>query len=124
MNKPVATWCQHCDKTKGCKIYDSRPQGCADFKCMWLSTQTSDRNEGKMPEKLRPDRSKVIFMLTRMQGFDGDVICVAVDPAYPAAWKTPDIQHEISELHRWQPTLPIILSIGNTSRKLALPSNV
>jgi hypothetical protein len=37
INKPPATPCQHlCAKGYGCKIYENRPQMCADYKCCWL----------------------------------------------------------------------------------------
>ncbi len=36
LGKPVGTWCTHCDRGKGCTIYETRPTGCKDFACLWL----------------------------------------------------------------------------------------
>ena len=46
--------CKHCILKKGCKIYDKRPQGCKEFKCMWLQMDN-------VHEDLRPDKCGVVF---------------------------------------------------------------
>ena len=36
LKKPADVWCGHCNKAKGCKIYDTRPQECRTFYCLFL----------------------------------------------------------------------------------------
>lgn len=58
LGKPKDVWCGHCRPGHGgCSIYADRPEVCRDFACLWLS--------GSGPEALRPDRSKVMFTVTR-----------------------------------------------------------
>lgn len=39
---------------QGCGTYDTRPQVCRNYKCLWLGNHTA------FPEWMRPDRSKAI----------------------------------------------------------------
>jgi Fe-S-cluster containining protein len=57
IGKPANVWCRHCDKGRGCRIYDARPQACRDFHCLWKVMPD-------FPEELRPDRCKVIWTMT------------------------------------------------------------
>ena len=34
-------WCKHCDIGKGCTTYETRPQPCIDFNCMWKDERTN-----------------------------------------------------------------------------------
>lgn len=43
--------CTHCDK--GCTIYESRPESCVNFECVYIQDGYS--------EEIRPDKSGVIF---------------------------------------------------------------
>ena len=43
------SWCKNCDIGKGCKIYETRPQPCIDFDCMWKDERT---NEELKPNKV------------------------------------------------------------------------
>ena len=52
LNKGFGEWCQHCPYT-GCKIYDTRPAVCRDFRCLWL--------EGRLPSSWRPDLIHIVF---------------------------------------------------------------
>lgn len=56
--KPSYTDCPNCVQNFGCKIYQSRPNVCRSFECIWLKSQS--RND-KMPPELRPDRCGVFF---------------------------------------------------------------
>jgi hypothetical protein len=73
-------WCQNCDKGQGCRIYETRPQGCRDFMCLWKVMPT-------FPEELRPDKCKVLWTMTE----DGRTAVATTE--YPDALK--------SRLHRW-----------------------
>jgi len=75
--KPPGQWCEHCKVGSGCQIYESRPQPCHNFDCLWLV-------HPEMAEELRPDRSHVImYGLTDedKETFHCDVV-VMEDPAY------------------------------------------
>ena len=41
-------WCKHCEIGVGCKIYESRPQVCRDFSCLW--------KKGMIEEHLKPNK--------------------------------------------------------------------
>jgi len=54
LDKNAGVLCSNCVLTKGCKIYNSRPQECVDFKCAYIQMD-------KVHVDLRPDNCKVIF---------------------------------------------------------------
>jgi hypothetical protein len=64
----------------GCKIYDQRPERCADFACLWLLM--AEKGMDVDPE-LRPDRSKVVVATTD----NPRAYSASVDPGYPNAWR-------------------------------------
>jgi len=41
-------WCSNCDIGVGCKIYETRPQVCKDFSCLW--------QKGLIEEELKPNK--------------------------------------------------------------------
>lgn len=49
---PPRETCKHCDK--GCTIYETRPQSCRGFSCLWLA-------EPQIPDRLRPDICGMFF---------------------------------------------------------------
>jgi len=54
VNSKPNEWCRHCSNENGCEIYDTRPEGCKQFMCMWL----------QMPfvgVSMRPDKCGVVF---------------------------------------------------------------
>ena len=53
IEKPAGKWCQYCERSKGCGIYDVRPAGCRTFNCMWL--------QGAWLDSDRPDQIHVVF---------------------------------------------------------------
>tara|TARA_R110000772_G_scaffold17946_3_gene49862 strand:+ start:20048 stop:20506 length:459 start_codon:yes stop_codon:yes gene_type:complete len=54
INKPASVLCGDCVLTKGCSIYDKRPQSCRDFECSYISSDD-------MEEDLKPINCNVIF---------------------------------------------------------------
>lgn len=82
--KPAFSKCAH-DCGGGCGVYESRPQSCRDFRCLWL--------DGHLEENDRPDKLGVIFTTThdeqvgvhpliveaRPQGADSDTVRDAID---------------------------------------------
>lgn len=73
LEKPEGKWCSHCNAGKGCKIYESRPQVCRDFKCFWLA--------GHLSEAWYPPNAKLLVDMK------GQWITVQVDPSSPNRWR-------------------------------------
>lgn len=88
--KPANKWCQHCKPGAGCKIYDTRPQSCIDFRCAWTELRGPDQT---LPDNWRPDKLKAYLISTT----DGQNLHVVVDPARPDAWSTGELGRS---LHR------------------------
>jgi hypothetical protein len=80
LKKPQGQWCVHCAIGKGCTIYETRPQPCRDFECMWLESQ---KEKHPLPAELRPDRCKVVLTFSP----DRKDVLGFCDPATPDAWK-------------------------------------
>jgi hypothetical protein len=87
LDKPVGAWCQHCAPGRGCKIHETRPSECRAFNCLWLG-------DPKFPENLRPDRTKVVFVLEA----GGGRIAAYVDPSQPAAWRQGEVYSVLKRL--------------------------
>ena len=51
LDKPPGTWCQHAC-SKGCGIYETRPDECRKYVCLWLA--------GFFEDEDRPDRTRVL----------------------------------------------------------------
>ncbi len=84
--KPAGLWCEHCQKAGGCGVYETRPDVCRDYECLWKG------DRGLSPQ-LRPDRVGVILM----EDPDSDEYRAVCDPAKPMAWRTPLVfQHLVS----------------------------
>lgn len=82
--KPCGQWCSHAKPGRSpgaCTIYETRPESCSAFECVWLLSQS--RPEDVMPEALRPDRCHAV--LTAVPG--ESTLVVHMDPGYPNAWK-------------------------------------
>lgn len=77
IKKPCGTMCQHADKKVGCRIYESRPEECRTFSCMWVS-----RNDAgvELDPELEPTKCRAVIYMTQDQE-----IVIALD-----AWRTPD----------------------------------
>lgn len=54
--------CWHCEIGAGCKIYNSRPSECRDFKCQWLMGYGLDEH--------RPDTTKVVIDYCTLEPID------------------------------------------------------
>lgn len=87
LNKPKDQWCVHADKGKGCSIYNSRPQGCHLFQCLWLGSNWPDQS-------LRPDKAKVMFVGSNK---DRIVMCM-VHKDYPNAWREGRVKKFIDQI--------------------------
>lgn len=107
LKKPVGEWCLHCKKGVGCNIYDSRPNSCIEFECLY--------RQGLIPSDLnyRPDKSKVVFA-TASNG----MIAAFVDPNYPNAWEKEPIYTVIKAIVNEMGKL--VVGWGESQRKVLL----
>ncbi len=55
IKKPIGTWCTHCDRGKGCTIYETRPTGCMDFACLLLMSIEGTRDTPPHKSGIVPD---------------------------------------------------------------------
>jgi hypothetical protein len=76
LNKPEGKWCGHCAPGKGCGIWQTRPEFCRDFHCLWI-------NDASFSAEWKPEIAK--FVMNIQDG--GDQIVVMVDPGQRHAWK-------------------------------------
>lgn len=81
LDKPGDTWCRHCEIARGCAVYETRPDSCRTYECIWLQTQ---RLEKPMAPELRPDRSRVVVGTTNQ----GEDLVLYVGADRPDAWRT------------------------------------
>jgi uncharacterized protein len=76
--KPAGLWCEHCQKSGGCGVYETRPAVCRAYECLW-------KGDRALGAPLRPDRVGVILM----EDPDSDEYRAVCDPAKPLAWRNP-----------------------------------
>eukprot|EP01037_Dinobryon_pediforme_P031278 gene31278-35695_t len=77
LEKPEGAWCAHCKIGQGCGIYETRPDECRSFGCLYLL-------DPAFPDKYRPDRTRIVFFLAD----GGDRVGAMVDPGQPNAWRS------------------------------------
>lgn len=86
INKPVNTWCPKCEIGEGCKEYETRPDSCKSYRCIWLS--------GGLSLDMRPDKCKVLF--ERLPS--GKTYLALIDPDRLDSWKEPIVRSTIDDL--------------------------
>jgi len=109
VNKPRDIECSHlCGQ--GCGIYESRPESCRVFDCLW--------KQGIFETEHRPDQLGVLFTVTG-QGSAFGRQCLVVHEAWPGGFENarPVLQH-LSE------TQLLILVGEGTSRRLLGPPHL
>jgi hypothetical protein len=85
--KPAGLWCGDWCASKGCGIYETRPNICHDYECLWKQDRGLSAN-------FRPDRTGTILM----EDPDSDEYRAVCDPAKPMAWRTPLIFNHLVKL--------------------------
>lgn len=80
LDKQPGKWCQHCIAGRGCQIYESRPQSCRDYACMWLQSQ----DKTYWGDEMRPNRARAIYTEDSAKR-----VTITVDPARRDAWRHP-----------------------------------
>ncbi len=115
-HKPADVLCSNCIINKGCQIYETRPNVCRTWHCLW-------RRVADMPESLRPDRSGVIFSLLvnydPMELFENTyIVCMSLEDR--DIFERPEIAAQINKFVD-EGSLPVFLSIKG-AMDLAYPS--
>ncbi len=80
VGKKNLTWCPHCDIGKGCRIYDTRPEECRDFRCLWL-------DDDSLPPDFDPRRARfVTYFIGKCLMIDCDIAArnIHLDRKYAA----------------------------------------
>jgi hypothetical protein len=92
LNKPMHTWCPNCDKSKGCRIYDTpeKPASCTAYTCLWYATQSFEDPTRRLPLHFRPDHTKVVVDVPG--NMDNPAAIFWIDPSYPGAMRSEENQ--------------------------------
>ena len=117
LNKPMYTWCGHCEKGKGCRIYGTpeKPPSCTEYNCLWYSTQAFEDPNRRLPQEYRPDRTKVVVDTPGGLGYKAAVFWL--DPSYPGAMQSPENQWLVSALAQ---EYAVIEAVGRRRKLLAV----
>ena len=96
LHKPARVLCEHTGPHGGCSRQAEKGtapelQACAQFSCVWLSSQASP---GRWPRHLRPDICHVVFGPKREEE---NFLYVQVDPEHAGAWRDPAVLEVLNE---------------------------
>jgi hypothetical protein len=81
LQKPMGEWCGFAQIGKGCSCYDTRPDSCRKFRCLWLDSQ--------MPEDLRPDQSKIVLTAEHGAALNGNLVDTSRQVTYIVGYLDP-----------------------------------
>jgi hypothetical protein len=111
------TWCSHCDKGKGCRLYDSpeKPPSCTAYNCLWHSTQAFEDPNRRLSEQYRPDHTKVVVDTPDGLGYKAAIFWI--DPSYPGAMQSSENQFLVAALRH---EYAVIQALGRKRKLLAL----
>lgn len=65
LGKPAGEWCASVTAS-GCGRYETRPQSCRNFRCLWLEAQQDQPGHPLFPRWGRPDKSGVMLMVAKL----------------------------------------------------------
>ncbi len=85
LDKPIDVDCSFLHPDGGCAQYETRPQSCRDFECLW--------RKGLGSSYLRPDKAGVMFCTTS----NGSALVGLVEPGRKGAWK----RGEARDVAKW-----------------------
>lgn len=100
LEKPEGQWCRNCSTRKTCDAYETRPEPCRDFFCLFMRNANLD-------EAWRPTNAR--FLITTKPSDGGEMMVVMVDPARPDAWRR---EPYFSNLRTWSAQFQLIISIA------------
>lgn len=105
--KPQGHDCIHCDIGRGCKIYDRRPEVCAEFCCSYLLSPA-------LGEEWKPGTCHLVLGYMA----EADVILIYTDPDHPGAWRG---EPYLARIKKWAATTDTgYVLIWEKGRALAL----
>lgn len=87
VNKAFGEPCKHLGKTlfgTGCQIYETRPDACRHYVCLWLDSQRR-LDVATMPESMRPNVTKVVLGWPWAE--DRNTLFVYPYPGHDDAWR-------------------------------------
>ncbi len=87
LDKPRLTWCGHCDKKRGCMIYETRPETCREFYCAWMTT-------AELGDHWKPLNARMVLTHDRTRNW----LIVHPDSGRPDAWLE---EPYLSDLRAW-----------------------
>jgi hypothetical protein len=76
LEKPAGKWCQHCTPGKGCGIWQTRPDHCRSFYCLYMTV-------GDFGPEWKPDRAKFVMTIDPVSRY----LNLQVDPGHATAWR-------------------------------------
>lgn len=88
--KPRNTMCEY--NCNGCTIYESRPQVCRDFKCVWLRIKEA---RPSFPERLRPDNVGAMVITKEPENNEGKILFDELGPGSFKILGLTKIQNEL-----------------------------
>lgn len=109
LDKPANAWCPHCRIGSGCGSYETRPESCRVYECVWLQSQRGGR---PLAPELRPDRSRVVIGTAN----GGEEIILYVSADHPDAWQRGGMARFVAELQARR--IAVTVSCGERLRKL------
>lgn len=89
LQKPRGVWCPHCDKKRGCTIYEERPIACRTFYCGY-------RRIADIDERWKPSQAKFLINYEA----EHRRIAIHADAARPDAWRAAPYYGVIKEWAR------------------------
>ncbi len=92
LDKTDNDWCKHCKPGKGgCTIYDSRPDVCRTFRCLWLGDKT-------LGNEWYPLRAKMFLFGYVDATADPNLVRLVVDPAAIFKWRKSPYRERLAEI--------------------------
>ena len=106
----AGTWCRNCQPGRGCRIYDTRPQQCRDFHCLWIS-------QDFLGPEWKPDKARFVLTMDPATKW----LFVQLDPGAPQAWRK---EPYLTQLRRWAAAgnRPVIVFL-NRSATAVMPTH-
>ena len=103
LNKPAQKLCVNCNAGVGCNIYDSRPQTCVEFYCMYMLNAA-------MGDEWKPSRSKMMVTYEASE----ERLVVHVDPSRRGAWRSQPFHAQIKKWAANSPRGHVLVWDGHT----------
>jgi uncharacterized cysteine cluster protein YcgN (CxxCxxCC family) len=109
LDKPHDRWCAHCRPgAGGCTIYETRPQACRTFNCLWLTEVT-------VADHWFPQKSKMVVQIVGVEDPSYDrFIDVHVDRGAADAWRRDPYATDLQQMSTRPRTLVRIFQGGRT----------